>query len=228
MNLFSVAEGFTESLLFFPVVSCMFFANGNAVCAVPVFKEVKTPTSSRIRKIALRTELLVGVIYLTMGIFGYLSFPGQTPKLIVFRDSIFSTDIVLTIGKILLAVSLVISFATSFGVIRISGLKLLLGERSTEEISKIKHMIFTFVILMISTTIVTFYDKIISLISIIGGFVVIIINFFAVGYLYIKGNDLPKTHYKNILMFVTVLVLLLVGWTGGIISVVNSFRDVKE
>lgn len=217
-----MSEGFTNELLFFQAIACVFFANGNAVCALPIFKDIKDPTPKRIQKVSFRAQCLIGSIYFIVGIFGYLSFPENTPKLFIFRESIFEFDIIMIIGKILLSLSLIVNAGAGFNIIRISGIKLLF-RKSSSEITTTINFVFTLITLLFIAMIVTVYDKIINLLSIIGGFIIIILNYFAVGIMYVKGNDLPRYHVKNILTVLISTILLILGWTGGIVSIIDSF-----
>jgi amino acid permease len=255
-----MSEGFGEGLLFFPAMAASFFANGNAISVLPVLREIKDPTDERIKKVVRRSELLILVFYLLVGITGYISFPGNTPSLIILRQSIFTSDIFMTIGKIMLYLSLLISFSTNFNVIRISGARIirlffkkkkedlqadLIAENKESENNyfneeplennkkqpsicccfynyKTLDLLFTFVSVMLIALISTFYDGIISLLTIIGGFFVVIIHYFVIGILIVKSSEFKWHDCENLCMIVTVTLLLILGWTGGIISIYNS------
>lgn len=68
------------------------------------------------------------------------------------------------------------------------------------------------------------YDKISAYISILGGFCSVIIAFLIPGLIYIKNNDYPITHYKNILSILLVSILSIIGFTAGVISIIKIFN----
>ena len=68
------------------------------------------------------------------------------------------------------------------------------------------------------------YDKISAYISILGGFCSVIIAFLIPGMLYIKNNDYPLTHYKNVLSIIAIGVLSFIGFTAGVISIIKIVK----
>lgn len=68
------------------------------------------------------------------------------------------------------------------------------------------------------------YDKISAYISILGGFCSVIIAFLIPGMLYIKNNDYPLTHYKNVLSIIAISVLSFIGFTAGVISIIKIVK----
>jgi len=78
--------------------------------------------------------------------------------------------------------------------------------------------------LVFSCLIGVLYDKISAYISILGGFCSVIIAFLIPGLIYIKNNDYPITHYKNILSILLVSILSIIGFTAGVISIIKIFN----
>lgn len=226
VNWFDISLSFSSQLLFFPVFACMLYTNGNAAFALPILKKLKNSNEHNTTKVALCSESLIFLVYMIIGIVGYLSVPQDTPKLIIFRNTIFENDALMTVGKILFSISLITNFATNFNLIRISGLKILLRNDS-DNTSLFTNFLFTLIILVLVSTISTFSDDIINILSIIGGFTVVIIHYSAIGLMYLKGNDNKIYSLKNIIMIITILVLLGLGLTGGIISIRNTIETLN-
>jgi hypothetical protein len=75
--------------------------------------------------------------------------------------------------------------------------------------------------LLITCLVGALYDNIISYISILGGFCSVIIGFLFPGILYIKNNDYPLSHPKNIATIIIITILCIIGFTAGIITIVD-------
>jgi hypothetical protein len=81
---------------------------------------------------------------------------------------------------------------------------------------------------MITCLIGGLYDKIINYISILGGFCSVTIAFLFPGLLYVKNSDYPITHHKNILTIIIVLVLCVIGFTAGIITIWDIISPINK
>ena len=66
--------------------------------------------------------------------------------------------------------------------------------------------------------------KIITYITILGGFFSVIIAFLMPGLLYIKNNNYPITYWKNICTLILILILTIVGFTAGIMAIIDIFN----
>ena len=70
-----------------------------------------------------------------------------------------------------------------------------------------------------TTIIAVIFQSISDYISLIGSFCTVLISFFIPGIVYIKGNDHPLFHYKNILTIIFISIILLLGLTSGFFTI---------
>ncbi len=64
--------------------------------------------------------------------------------------------------------------------------------------------------------------------SILGGFCCVIISFLFPGFLYIKNNDYPISHWKNFGSLILMAIVTLIGFTAGISTIVDLFKTNKK
>lgn len=84
-------------------------------------------------------------------------------------------------------------------------------------------MIITVSSLLLSCLIGALYYEITSIINILGGFCSVVIAFLFPGWLYVKNSEYPITHYKNMVTIILVVVLCIIGFTAGILTVMDAF-----
>ena len=96
-----------------------------------------------------------------------------------------------------------------------------------ENIRTIPNIILTLATLIISAIIGVLYSEISNYISLLGGFCCTTYCFFIPGWLMIKveWNEMSKT--KRILSIIGISILTLIGYIGGIMSVIICFRGRK-
>ena len=73
--------------------------------------------------------------------------------------------------------------------------------------------------LIISTLIAVIFQSISSYISLIGGFCSVIISVLIPGLIYIKGLNQSEINKKNIIAGIIVVILTLMGFTNGILTI---------
>ena len=123
INWFNIGTGFTYKMYFFTGSATVFFAYTCHVGAFPVYRSLKNNVNRRINKVFRRSIILDAVIYVFVGITGYLTAPIGTPDLIIYRKSYFSNDIALIIGRLLIAVNLIFSTPANYNAFRLSFLE---------------------------------------------------------------------------------------------------------
>lgn len=174
INLFDISTGFTDQLLFFKGAGTIFFAYTCHVGAFPVYKTLKNNGLRRIQKVFRRSIILDTVLYVLIGICGYLSVPYDVPALIINRTSIFKNDAFMIIGRLGIAITLMLTLPANYNAFRLSFLEQMYG--STELTDK-KNLLITIPTILIATMVAVLYDKISDYISILGGFCSVIIAF---------------------------------------------------
>lgn len=127
INWFDISKGFDKHLYFFRGTATVFFAYTCHVGAFPVFKTLKDNVTRRINKVFQRSILLDVVIYITVGICGYLTQPIKTPDLIINRDKILASDIAMILARFLIAINLILSTPANYNAFRLSILEIVWG-----------------------------------------------------------------------------------------------------
>jgi len=68
------------------------------------------------------------------------------------------------------------------------------------------------------------FDDIGASLAILGGFCSVIQVFFVPALIYIKNNDYPIYHWKNIFSIIIVILLSGIGYTSGILSIMKVIK----
>jgi amino acid permease len=174
INFFDISSGFTDQLLFFKGAGTIFFAYTCHVGAFPVYKTLKNNGLRRIEKVFRRSIILDTVLYVLIGVCGYLSVPYDVPALIINRTSIFKNDAFMIIGRLGIAITLMLTLPANYNAFRLSFSEQVFG---STEITDKNNLIITIPTILIATMIAVLYDKISDYISILGGFCSVIIAF---------------------------------------------------
>jgi amino acid permease len=219
INWFNVIKGFDQHLYFFRGTATVFFAFTCHVGAFPVYKTLKDNNSRRINKVFQRSIILDLIIYIFVGIAGFLTQPVGTPPLIINREKYFTNDIFMIVARLLIAVNLILSTPANYNAFRLSILETVWG---TSEVDNYKNLVITIPTLLITCFIGALYNKIISYISILGGFCSVVIAFLFPGLLYLKNNDMPLSHPKNIITIIIIFTLCTIGFTAGIMTILDD------
>jgi len=172
-----------------------------------------------------RSIILDTVLYVIIGITGYLSVPYGVPPLIINRISIFNNDFAMIIARLGIAITLMLTLPANYNAFRLSLLEQLYGNT---ELSDKKNLLITIPTILISAFIAILYDQILNYISILGGFCSVIIAFVFPGILYIKTNEYSIKHWKNIGSIILISVLTLIGFTSGVITIKDIISPHKK
>jgi amino acid permease len=121
MNLFNVASGFDEHLFFFQGTAAMFYSFTCHIGAFPIFNSLKNNVNRRIQKVINRTILLDFLIFIIIIVCGFLTWPVNTPELIIERENIAGgKDIIMGIGKIAFIAVMIVKLPSCYNSFRIS------------------------------------------------------------------------------------------------------------
>lgn len=224
-NWYDLTKAFGSTLNFFPSLATMFFSFTCHVGAFPVYKTLKDKNLRRINKVFLRSIILDVVIYIFVGISGFLTAPTLPPALIIYRNPIFENDIFMTIAKIGIAVNLMCSTPANYNAFRLSFFETILKK---EEIPNNLNLAVTIPTLLIVATIGALFNKIIAYISILGGFCSVTISFLFPIMLYVKSNKQPLSSGKNLLMLIFAGILCGIGWTSGVQTILFEILGDKS
>lgn len=117
---YMVKEKGTDNYNFFDIDKYdIFDCFGLAICAfnnVPNFMMartlIKSPSTNRLRKVFNRANWIITAIYMLTGLCGYLSVgTSNMPDMIFLRESTGDTDYLINIGRVMLALSLIVSYS---------------------------------------------------------------------------------------------------------------------
>jgi amino acid permease len=220
-NWYDFTTGFTKKLYFFTGTATVFFAYTCHAGAFPVYRTLKNNVQRRVYKVFRRSIILDACIYVTIGICGFLTVPIGTPDLIIYRENKFANDIPMIIGRLLIAINLILSSPANFNAFRLA----VMGQIGwdTINISNKHNLIITIPTILATCAVAAAYDHITDYISIMGGFISVVLVFLMPGVLYIKTNGKPMGSFENIAIATLVTVLCLIGFTAGVMTILKIF-----
>ena len=210
INFMDLKYGFDKNLQFFQSISTIIYAFECHVGLFPVISNLQRPTKIRVQKV-LRNAILIDVIScMIISLSGYLSQPFNTPELIIERHTIFKHDFLMITGLLLFICTLVTKIGANYNGFRSTILNLF--KYDINNYPNFINVIITFTTLFITTFITAYFKKSLSdYISLSATFCSIIVVVLMPGMIYIKGNDFPIYHYKNVLTVIFMLVVSSIG-----------------
>ena len=214
VNYIDIRKGFEDKFDALNFISTIFYASCFHIGCVPVINTLKNNVRRRIYKAIRRTILIDIFLYLTIAIIGYLSFPKDTPNLIIQRPTLKKgdSDYLMSIGKIGFVFTFFTKLPNTYASLRITLFDKLFG---STEITDMKNYIITFVVIMICVTSSIVYSKIMNYIKIMGGLFSTLVGFLFPALLIVKANKRTRYHWKNILTMVLFTSLTLIGFTSS-------------
>ena len=217
LNYIDILPGLKGNMKLLQSIVTLFYAYACHVGAFPVFESLHKPTPKRIHKLLNRAITIDIVCYLIIGAAGYFLQPLNTPDLIIERDKIFESDWLMTLGNFFFMFTLIAKICVNYNAQR-SSILILLQYKTNDYPNSINYII-TGTVLAITTIVAVSFQSISDYISLIGSFCTVIICFFVPGMIYVKGNDYPITHYKNIITIIFISFILLIGMTSGFFTI---------
>ncbi len=127
INWYDMSTGFDKNLYFFRGTATIFFAYTCHVGAFPVYKTLKNNITRRVNKVFMRSIVLDILIYITVGICGYLTQPIDTPDLIIYREKYLKNDIAMDIARLGMAINLLLSTPANYNAFRLSVMEITWG-----------------------------------------------------------------------------------------------------
>jgi len=136
---------------------------------LPLKRELTNPAEYRIMKIFTRSIFMEMILYLSIGIMGYLSLLNKTPDIILDRPALNgSKDILIIIARVALVLNLLISIPININPGR-THLFLLIDEKKNSENSRVLHYFITFFFLFGSAVVAILFPDILAAFSFLGG-----------------------------------------------------------
>ena len=220
-NWFDITRAFNSNLDFFTAFCTIMFSYANHQGAFPVERSLQTKDETIMNKVFLFSTLLTLIIYFFTYISSFLTNPLKSEDLIIFRDSVFDNDIFMNISKIAIILELFFLVPGNFNSMRCSLFHIIFGN---EEVRIIPNIILSSLTLIISALIGAAYREILNYISLLGGFCCTTICFFIPGWMMIKVEWKEMSTVGKILTTTGITILCIVGYIGGIESVILCFK----
>ena len=227
MNWFDITQSFSlkDGIPFFGGIATVFYIYSCHAGAFPVYKTLRNNTTRRIKKVFRRSILLDIIVYTCVAAASFITIePEKSPELILYRENLkeFDPDYFIMLAKFGIIFNLFFSTPANYSGLRISLFELIWGNSN---ITNTKNFFVTLVVFSIVVIVGALYDEILQYIELLGGFCSVIYCFFIPGLIYIKSNQYGKCSFKNIYTFFILLILLIIGYSSGILTIL--FNMVK-
>ena len=217
LNIYNINKGFDRDLKFLKSITTFFYGFSCHVGAFPIINSIRHPRKQKLYKL-FKTGMFINVVcYLIIGFSGYFTQPVDTPDLIIERKKIFKKDVLMTIAQLFFMITLFAKISANFNAYRVAVLSLL--NIDTRNFSNNVNYGITIFTLSLTTFISIVFQSISDYLSLIGSFCTVIISFLIPGLSYIKGNDYPRYHYKNVGSVILLLILCPIGLITGIFTI---------
>lgn len=220
-NWVDISRAFNSNLDFFTGFATIIFSFANHQGALPVYRTLKTSDETIMNKVFVRSIILTLIIYFFTYISSFLTTPLKSEDLIIFRESIFNNDLFMNIAKIAIILELFFLIPGNFNSMRCSLFHIIFG---SEEVRTIPNIILVLSTLIISALIGAVYKEILNYISLLGGFCCTTICFLIPGWMMMKVEWRIMTKAAKITTAAGITILCIMGYTGGIQSVILCFK----
>ena len=220
------AFSYSEGIPFFGGLSTVFYLYSCHAGAFPVYKSLRNNTTRRIKKVFQRSILLDICIYFCIAAASFLTEPFDKIDIILYRDNLknFQKDYFILIAKIGIIFNLFFSTPANYAALRLSVFELIWGNPN---ITKIKNIIVTVVLLSVITLIGALYDEILEYIELLGGFCSVVFCILIPGLIYAKNDYIKKTKLKKYGIIVLVAFITAFGYTSGILTILFNIADIN-
>ena len=220
-NWVDISRAFNKNLDFFTGFATIVFSFSCHQGSLPVYRTLNSNDESIMNTIFRRSIILDLIIYFTIYIASFLTTPLKSEDLIIFRESIFNNDIFMNIAKISIFLELFFLIPSNYNSFRCSLFHMIFGN---EDVKIIPNIILTISTLVVSALIGALYSEILNYISLLGGFCCTTYCFSVPGWMMIKSEWNEMSKFKRILTIIGIGLLSIVGYIGGIMSVIICFK----
>ena len=225
VNIYDVGKGFTKQIQFLQSFALFFFCFTGHNGLLPALEHLENPSPPRRAKLYNISIAMDMLIYLFIAICGYLSVPTDVVDIVFERKRIWSTDIIMTIARILLIPMAMSKIQVNHNIWRISFVSFRGDDH--RKISKKYNMIFTGITLFPTTLLASVYQNIVGYISLIGCFCVVFPAFLIPPIMYMYECGLPKTHWKVVSQICLGSTLCVIGYISGVLGLIDIINGDK-
>ena len=229
MNWIDIRDAFSykDGIPFFGGIATVFYLYSCHAGAFPVYKNLRNNTTRRIKKVFRRSILLDIVIYFCIAGASFLTAPENPPDLILYRKNLsgFDPDYFILIAKIGVIFNLFFSTPANYAGFRLSFFELVWGNAN---ITNKKNFIVTLVVFSVIVTIGALYDKILDYIELLGGFCSVIYCILIPGLIYVKSENIKKSKIVKYLTLFIIFLLLIIGYTSGILTILFNMAGLNK
>lgn len=235
-NWINLGDAFTSKLDFFKGVSTLFAAYACHPGIFPVYRGFKiqreefknlykNEENTDIKKMRYSTifgTILTTLLHFISIICSFLTNPYDPEDLIVYRKNKGTDkDIAMTIAKLFVALSLLCTYPGYYFTLRLSMANSFTGGIISNKFNYLVTIISCFVCCLVAAV----YDKVLSYLNYIGGFLSVFICYLNPVLLCIKKSGKPFTHWNNILELSMAILLSLIGILGGILTIIDDITN---
>ena len=224
-NWIDIGQAFKKDLDFFKGMAnlfCAYACHPNIFSVYRGFKREKQDRKEGLKKMSLGT---IFAVFLTTGLHilsivcSFLTEPITPKDLIIYRQSKDGgKDIFMAIAKLVIFISLVFALPFYYFSLRLSIADSFLKGKISNKFNKI----FTFCSVYGCAVIAIIYDKILSYLSYIGGFISVFICYLIPVLLSIKSSGRPMTYWSNLIQIILAIILCIIGLTAGILTIIDD------
>lgn len=165
------------------------------------------------QKVVRRTVLFDIVLFLVISVIGYLTWPVNTPDLIIEREKIRKgADVPMSIGRIALVLTVMMKLPNNYTSLRITIFNMVWG---STEITNKKNVIVTLIVLIVCCTVSVLYSQISGYIKLIGGICSSVVGFIIPALLYTKTNEYGRFDKRNVGIMTVFMILTAIGFISA-------------
>ena len=181
--------------------------------------ELVNSTIKRISKVSKRAVGIMCTLFCTLSLFGYLSCLNNTPSLIILRNapSNISNDGAMVACRIMILVIMSVAIPLNLNPCRNSIQKLIFNIQGRA--SPLMHYGLSLGIIITTLTLAIFFPNINIVFNFLGGFCGGVIALIIPGLMQAILNELPLSHWKNILIIASTWLLAIFGAFSLIIDI---------
>ena len=225
-NWVNFGDAWKSDLDFFKGMANLFTAYACHPGIFPVYAGFKHNNPNKgIREMKLGTlfaTMLTTALHFISIICSFLTDPYTPEDLVIYRKSKDNgKDIFMVISRCFIALSLFFTLPGYYFPLRLSIANAFTGGKITNTF----NIAFTFITCYACAAVASVYDKILNYLSYIGGFISVFICYLIPVLAYLYSKKEPLTKWNNLLELIAVGILIIIGITGGIVTIMDDVKN---